>query len=117
MASICQDCLEVKITQCEDNYEVLNLDANTDYFVVFTDTTTGKGYSKKITTDGSGKLTIPDTTLPTGWFNPFKQIKLEVYDASGDPVETDDGYTCLALCVENINGDLILNKIDVSWNI
>lgn len=100
----CDACYPYNLISCYGNYTIdLDLQASTDYQLIFTDLH-GKKYRQEITTDVNGAFTISVAGFPEGFFTPeFSPITVTILNANNVPITFTIGYAiyeCLSLSVE-----------------
>jgi hypothetical protein len=100
----CDACYPYDLISCYGNYVVdLDLQAATDYTLIFTDHH-GNKYSQTVTTDADGKFTIRVANFPEGFFTPdFGAITVFINNVNNQTVTFTIGYAIYDCLTLNLN--------------
>jgi hypothetical protein len=106
----CTECYEISLPACVDSILVkAGLLANANYTWVIEDKF-GNKYSKLVTTDVAGFLTILLSDLPTGLLNPYAgTLTLTILNALGETVSfnyNSEVYECVSFSMFDSEGSL-----------
>ena len=106
---VCNDCLDVTVTNCAEGFYLEGFQTDTQYCLVFTDNESEVSYTYcTLASDQSGVITINTGDFPEGAFNPYTTYTVTIFDkfAESPQVITVDGveYSCFQITfVQNTN--------------
>jgi len=84
--TICNDCYNLNIDNCEDAFILTGLNATTNYKLVFTDNQSNVNYTYYAQSDVQGLINIDATYFPDGVFNPYSSYTVSIFDNNGNPM-------------------------------